>query len=160
MSTHPAPVAPAPRAGRRGDTADHFRLMADFAPVMIWLAGPDRKSVYFNRPWLEFTGRRLEDQLGLKWCDGIHPDDRDDCVAAYKTAFETHAPFEIQYRLRRTDGEFRWLLDKGVPLFEAERLAGFVGSCVDITDRLRAEGEARKREEDFQTLADNIPDGI
>jgi PAS domain S-box-containing protein len=155
-----APVAPAPRTARRGDTADHFRLMADFAPVMIWLAGPDRKSVYFNRPRLEFTGRRLEDQLGLKWCDGIHPDDRDDCIAAYKTGFETQAPFEIQYRLRRADGEFRWLLDKGVPLFDAGRLAGFVGSCLDITDRLRAERDARKREEDFKTLAENIPDVI
>jgi PAS domain S-box-containing protein len=160
MSARPAPVTPTSRSARRPGSADHFRLMADFAPVMIWLADPDRRSVYFNRPWLEFTGRPLDGELGLGWTEGLHPEDRPNVESRYAQAFAERAPFEIEYRLRRADGEHRWILDKGVPLFEDGRLAGFVGSCLDITDRLDAEREARKREEDFKTLADNIPDVI
>jgi PAS domain S-box-containing protein len=150
MNPSPAPgVALAARTARRRDTADHFRLMADFAPVMIWLAGPDQSSVYFNRQWLEFTGRGLEDELGLKWREGIHPEDREICASAYRAAFEDRAPFEIRYRLHRADNEYRWLVDRGVPLFDGEHLAGFVGSCLDITERLREDdrrGELLDRE--------------
>jgi PAS domain S-box-containing protein len=160
MSARPAQVAPTSRAARRSSTADHFRLMADCAPVMIWVSGPDRRCVYFNRPWLEFTGRPLESQLGHGWTDGIHEDDRERCLAAYDDGFAARRPFEIEYRLRRGDGEYRWLLDKGVPLVAEGELSGFVGSCLDITDRMHAEEEARKREEGFKTLAENIPDVI
>jgi PAS domain S-box-containing protein len=134
--------------------------MADCAPVMIWVADPARRCVYFNRPWLEFTGEPLESQLGEGWTAGIHAQDRERCLAAYGEAFAATRPFEIEYRLRRADGEYRWLLDKGVPVVSDGGLSGFVGSCLDITDRLRAEREARKREEDFKTLAENIPDVI
>jgi PAS domain S-box-containing protein len=158
MSARPAPATP--RAARRGNTADNFRLMADCAPVMIWVSAPDRRCVYFNRPWLEFTGRPLESQLGHGWTDGIHEDDRERCLAAYDEGFASVRPFEIEYRLQRRDGEFRWLLDKGVPLLTDGQLSGFVGSCLDITDRMQAEQEARKREEGFKTLAENIPDVI
>ena len=144
MSAHSAQSPPGPRGARRVDTADHFRLMADYAPVMIWLAGPDRKCVYFNRMWLEFTGRALDAQLGFGWTSGIHEQDRDRCLAAYAGAFESREPFEIEYRLRRADGEYRWLLDKGVPLVAEERLQGFVGSCLDITARAK---EDEKRTE-------------
>ena len=160
MSARPAQVTPTSRAARRSSTADHFRLMADCAPVMIWVAGPDRRCVYFNRPWLDFTGRPLEAQLGLGWTGGIHEDDRERCLRAYSDGFAAGRPFEIEYRLRRGDGEYRWLLDKGVPLLAEGRLSGFVGSCLDITDRMHAEQEARKREEGFKTLAENIPDAI
>jgi len=124
--------------------------MADFAPVMIWLAAPDRKCVYFNRPWLQFTGRALDDELGLGWTQGIHPDDRERCAEAHARAFEAREPFEAEFRLRRADGEYRWLLDKGVPLLADGALAGFVGSCVDVTERIladekRAEVLARER---------------
>jgi PAS domain S-box-containing protein len=155
MSTRPAAGAP-----RRGMHADHFRLMADGAPVMIWVAEPDGRSVYFNRPWLEFTGRSLEAELGRGWTEGIHPEDFTRCMAAYDGGFTAARPFEAEYRLRRRDGEYRWLLDKGVPLLSEGAFVGFVGSCLDITDRMRAEQEARKREEDFKTLAENIPDVI
>jgi PAS domain S-box-containing protein len=161
MSARAAPIsAPPPRGPRRGETADHFRLMADYAPVMIWLAGPDRHCVYFNRPWLEFTGRELESELGLGWTAGLHPEDRKRFLEAYACAFQDCRPFEIEFRLKRRDGEYRWLYDRGVPLMHEGKLGGFVGSCVDMTDRMRAEQAARKREADFKTLAENIPDVI
>src|SRR5258706_5012817 len=161
MTGRAAPASPPPpRSARRGETADHFRLMADYAPVMIWLAGPDRNCVYFNRPWLEFTGRPLESELGLGWTAGLHPDDRERFLAQYARAFEARTPFEVEYRLRRRDGEYRWLFDKGVPLLHEGKLSGFVGSCADMTHRMQAEQAARKREEDFKTLAENIPDVI
>ena len=157
-----APAAPTPQRGnrRRGDTADNFRLLADFAPVMIWVAGPDRRCVYFNRPWLEFTGRDLETELESDWMDGVHPDDRAGVRALYEKSFAASAPLEAEFRLRRHDGEYRWLIDKGVPLVSEGKLRGFVGSCLDITDRRIAEQAARKREVDFKTLAENIPDVI
>jgi PAS domain S-box-containing protein len=160
MSARPAPGGPAPRAPRRGGNADYFRILADFAPVMIWLAAPDRRCVYFNPRWLEFTGRPLEAELGEGWMEGLHPDDRESCAAAYAAAFEALQPFEIEFRLRRRDGDYRWLLGKGVPLLFEGELSGFVGSCLDITDRLLAEREARRREQDFKRLAENIPDVI
>jgi PAS domain S-box-containing protein len=160
MSARPAQVGPTSRAARRSSTADHFRLMADCAPVMIWVSGPDRGCVYFNRPWLEFTGEPLESQLGHGWIEGIHDEDRERCLAAYAEGFQARRPFEVEYRLRRHDGEYRWLLDKGVPLVNEDELSGFVGSCLDITDRMLAEQEARKREAGFKALAENIPDVI
>ncbi len=160
MSARPAPAPGAPRARQRDASADHFRLMADCAPVMIWVAGTDRRCVYFNVPWLEFTGRPVEEELGHGWTAGVHPEDRVRCIAAYTQAFSAARPFELEFRLRRRDGEFRWLLTKGVPVVSGGSVGGFVGSCVDITDRMRAEQAARKREEDFKTLAENIPDVI
>ncbi len=160
MNARAAAGSAPPRGSRRGESADHFRLMADCAPVMIWVASPDRRCVYFNRPWLDFTGRELEAELGFGWAGGIHEEDRARCLEAYEKAFAAWQPFEVEYRLRRADGEFRWLLDKGVPLVTDSRLSGFLGSCLDITDRMRAEQAARDREESFKTLAANIPDVI
>ena len=160
MNIRAEPASPPRRGNRRRGDADNFRLLADFAPVMIWVAGPDRKNVYFNQPWLEFTGQPLESQLGFGWLARVHPEDRDRVIASYAEAFQHLAPFEAEYRLCRHDGEYRWLLDKGVPLLSEGELSGFVGSCVDLTDRLHAEQEARKREQDFKTLAENIPDVI
>jgi len=144
MSAHPVPPAPRARAPRRGGNADYFRILADFAPVMIWLAAPDRSCVYFNPRWLEFTGRPLEDELGHGWVQSLHPEDRDAYAAAYAAAFDARAPFELEFRLRRADGEYRWLLGKGVPLTLDGELSGVVGTCLDITDRLLAEREARE----------------
>jgi PAS domain S-box-containing protein len=161
MSSRAAASPPPPsRSARRGESADHFRLMAEHAPVMIWLAAPDRKCVYVNQPWLEFTGRALDRELGLGWIEGIHPEDRAGFLDTYASAFTARAPFDAEFRLRRRDGQFRWLVDRGVPLLDGEKLIGFAGSCVDLTDRMLAEQAARKREEDFKTLAQNIPDVI
>src|SRR5688572_2663672 len=145
-------AGPAParelRGRRRADAGENFRLLADFAPVMIWVASPDRKCVYFNRPWLDFTGRAAESQLGHGWMDLVHPEDRAGLTAAHEAAFAALAPFELEFRLRRHDGEHRWLIDKGVPIVDAGKLRGYVGSALDITERRAAEEAARKREDE------------
>lgn len=121
----------------RVDTADPFRLMAEWAPVMIWLADRDGRSVYFNRRWLEFRGRKLEDELGMAWIDGVHPDDRDQCVATHFAALQSREPFQIDVRLRRADGEHRHVSMNGSPIIDGDRLGGFVGSCVEAATLAR-----------------------
>src|SRR5437868_8039525 len=98
MTARAAQLGPGERPVRRGGNADYFRILADFAPVMIWLAAPDRGCVYFNPRWLEFTGRPLDAEVGDGWIDGLHPDDREAYVAAYGEAFDTRAPFELEFR--------------------------------------------------------------
>jgi PAS domain S-box-containing protein len=122
------------------ESEERFRLVANTAPVMIWTAGTDRKCNYFNKPWLDFTGRSLESQLGDGWAEGVHPDDSVRCLRSYTEAFDRRESFEMQYRLRRHDGEYRWILDKGVPRFNPNgTFAGYIGSGIDITERKLAE---------------------
>jgi PAS domain S-box-containing protein len=97
------------------ESEKRFRLVANTAPVMIWMSGPNKLCNYFNQPWLDFTGRPADAQLGNGWAEGVHPDDLDVCLQTYTQAFDRRDPFEMQYRLRRKDGEYRWLLDIGVP---------------------------------------------
>lgn len=120
-----------------------FRQLADSAPVLIWMSGPDKGGLYFNKTWLDFTGRRLEQELGQGWLEHVHPED----LPALETcarAFSARVPFSTEFRLRRHDGEWRWMLDTGVPRFTPDgSFAGYIGSCVDITER--RESEARLR---------------
>jgi PAS domain S-box-containing protein len=117
-----------------------FRLVANSAPVMIWMSGPDRLCNYFNQPWLDFTGRSLEAELGNGWSEGIHPDDLKDCLDIYMRAFDLRESFKMQYRLRRHDGVYRWVSDIGVPRLNLDgSLAGYIGSCLDVTDHRLAE---------------------
>ena len=94
-----------------------FRLMADHAPVMLWMAGVDAACGFFNQGWLEFAGRPLEKELGVGWAEGIHPEDFQRCMHVYLSAFVVHESFRMEYRLRRADGEYRWMLDTGVPRY-------------------------------------------
>jgi PAS domain S-box-containing protein len=132
-------------AGRRATEAvreseGRFRLVANTAPVMIWMSGPDKLCTYFNQPWLEFTGRLLEAELGNGWAEGVHPEDLRACLDTYTRAFDRHESFRMRYRLRRNDGEYRWILDTGVPRLNGDgSFAGFIGSCVDVTDLKLAE---------------------
>lgn len=112
-----------------------FRQIADSAPVLIWLSGVDALCTWFNKPWIDFRGRTMEQEMGNGWAEGVHREDYDRCVGIYLSNFEKRTPFEMEYRLRRADGEYRWLLDHGVPRYSDTGLfLGFIGSCVDITD--------------------------
>jgi PAS domain S-box-containing protein len=129
------------------ESEERFRLMADTAPVMIWMAGVDKGATFFNTPWLTFTGRTLEQERGNGWVDGVHPDDLARCVAEYTAAFDARKSFHIEYRLRRADGQYRWVLCSGVPRFAPGGVfAGYVGSDTDITDVKRAQDESLRRQ--------------
>jgi PAS domain S-box-containing protein len=117
-----------------------FRLVSNTAPVMIWVTGSDKLCTYVNQRWLEFTGRRLEAELGYGWTEVVHKEDFERCVETYSQAVDDRQPYGMEYRARRHDGEYRWILDTGVPRFNPDgSFAGFIGSCLDITDRKLAE---------------------
>lgn len=122
------------------ESEKRFRLVASTAPVMIWMSGPDKLCNYFNQQWLDFTGRPVEAELGNGWNEGIHPDDLDKCMQTYVTAFDRLEPFTMEYRLRRNDGSYRWIMDTGVPRINTDgSLAGYIGSALDVTERKLAE---------------------
>jgi PAS domain S-box-containing protein len=118
--------------------------MANSAPVLLWMSGTDKLGVFFNQAWLNFTGRTLEQELGDGWIEGVHPDDRQHCLDVCHATFDTRQPFEVEYRLRRHDGEYRWVLDVGKPRYAANgEFLGYIGSALDITDRKSAEESNR-----------------
>jgi PAS domain S-box-containing protein len=122
------------------ESEERFRLMADTAPVMVWRSNIHKDYDFFNLPWLEFRGRSAEQEAGFGWTQGVHPADLEACLATYTAAFEKRQPFHLEYRLRRADGEYRWVLNSGVPRFAADgTFAGFIGSSFDITERRQAE---------------------
>ncbi len=141
------------------ESEERFRNMADTAPVMIWVAGQDKLCTFFNAAWLAFTGRTMEQELGNGWYQGVHPEDLDRCIAIYSSSFDARRAFQMEYRVRRADGQYRWLLDNGVPRFEpGGDFAGYIGSCIDITDLKRTQEEtlARQKLEDLGVLAGGI----
>jgi PAS domain S-box-containing protein len=112
-----------------------FALVADTVPVMIWMSGKDKLCSYCNRGWLSFTGTTIDQELGNGWLDSVHAGDAERCFHAYSAAFEAREKFELEHRLRRFDGEYRWVIDHGVPRHEPDgTFAGYIGSCIDITD--------------------------
>ena len=126
------------------ETEARFRIAADAAPVMIWMSGPDKLCTFFNRPWLEFTGRTLKQEMGNGWTEGVHRDDLERCLKTYGEAFDGRQPFEMEYRLRRHDGQYRWISDTGRPRQDKQgNFAGYIGSCLDITERRQVEQTAR-----------------
>ena len=117
-----------------------FRTVADAAPVMIWMSSPDKLCTFFNKGWLEFTGRAIDQELGSGWAEGVHANDLDQCLEVYGTSFDARQPFTMEYRLRRNDGEYRWVLDSGIPRFGSDgTFLGYIGSCFDITERRQSE---------------------
>jgi PAS domain S-box-containing protein len=132
---------------RLRESEDRFRNMADNAPVMIWVSGTDKQRNFFNKTWLTFTGRTVEEELGDGWTKEIHPDDLQYCFGSYTSSFDLHQNFQLDYRLRRADGEFRWVLDKGIPRFAPSgAFAGYIGSAIDITDLKRVQEEELSKE--------------
>ena len=129
------------------ESEERFRVMADTAPVMVWRSGPDQGCDFFNKPWLEFRGRRLQDEIGDGWTEGVHPDDLPRCLTVYTAAWPGRESFRMEYRLQRADGEYRWVLDTGVPRLASDgALLGYIGSCLDITERRQAEEALRTNE--------------
>ena len=127
------------QAGLR-ESEERFRLMASTAPVLIWMSGTDKLCIYFNKFWLDFTGRTLESELGNGWSEGVHSEDLPRCLERYTRAFDRREEFRMEYRLRRHDGEYRWVLDIGVPRFDPDgSFAGYIGSAIDVTDHKKAE---------------------
>lgn len=148
-----------------------FRLLGDSAPIMLWIAGRDARCTSFNQRWLEFTGRSMDTEIGDGWVEGVHPEDLQHCMDTYLTAFVHKRAFRMEYRLRRADGQYRWLLDTGLPRYSPEgAFAGFIGSCIDVTDfreatdalrvmkgqlegRVKEAGEAIQARDEFLSIA-------
>jgi PAS domain S-box-containing protein len=143
------------------ESEERFRLMADAAPVLIWVSGTDRKCTWFNKPWLDFVGRPMEKELGDGWAENVHPDDFERCLTTYVTSFDARRDFSMEYRLRRHDGMYRWVLDNGVPRIAPDGgFLGYIGSCLDITTRREHEDalrDADRRKDEFlATLAHEL----
>jgi len=123
---------------RQRTSEERFRALADAAPVMILMSDANARCTYFNRAWLEFRGRTLEEEIGHGWTEGLHPDDRDLCVESYLKSFTSRSPFRMQYRLQKADGEYIWVELAGVPRHHDNgEFAGLMASAIDISDRKR-----------------------
>lgn len=121
--------------GELREGEERFRLMADTAPALVWMSGTDKLCTFFNKGWLDFTGRSMEQELGEGWSSGVHPDDLERCLGTYSLAFDARKNFNMEYRLRRSDGQYYWIADYGVPRFGSDgTFLGYIGSCIDITD--------------------------
>nr|WP_320145490.1 sensor domain-containing diguanylate cyclase [uncultured Anaeromusa sp.] len=121
-----------------------YRLIVESSPNMIWRAGTDKLCNYFNETWLQFTGRTMEQELGNGWLSNVHPDDIESCATIYYAAFDLRQRFEMDYRLRRHDGEYRWINDRGVPYYANGTFEGYIGSCMDVTEKF--EGQKLKKQ--------------
>ena len=136
-----------------------FRHMADTAPVMIWISGHDGHATFFNKGWLEFTGRPIEQELGYGWMSGVAPDQRDSCLSGYTSSFDGRRHWRAEWQLRRADGEYRWMLCTGAPRISPDGVfAGYIVSCSDITDlkRVQEASLARQKLESLGVLAGGI----
>jgi two-component system sensor kinase FixL len=139
------------------ESESRFQIVADAAPVLIWMSGVDKLCTFFNKPWLDFTGRRMEQELGNGWAEGVHRDDLQKCLAVYTQAFDARQPFVMQYRLRRNDGEYRWISDQGVPRHDPQgRFAGYIGSCVDVTELVNKDQALRESEDRMRAAAEAV----
>ena len=139
------------------ESESRFRLLADTAPALIWMSGTDKLCTYFNKTWLDFTGRSIEQELGNGWAQGVHPDDFQRCLDIYAQAFDRREEFRMEYRLRRHDGEYRWVFDTGVPRYSEDRsFLGYIGSCIDVTEHKRVE-EVRLR---YAAIVESSDDAI
>ncbi|OKH37868.1 hypothetical protein NIES2119_12015 [[Phormidium ambiguum] IAM M-71] len=128
-----------------------FRHLADTAPVLIWMSDTTKLCNYFNKSWLDFTGRTIEQELGNGWSDRVHPDDFQRCLDTYTTSFDARQEFKMEYRLRRFDGEYRWIFDHGIPRYTPDGdFLGYIGSCIDIHDRKQAEEQIRQLNEELE----------
>jgi PAS domain S-box-containing protein len=131
-------------------SAIEYQALVEQAPIMIWRANTTSECDYFNDRWLLFRGRALDEETGNQWAEGVHPEDFDGCLKTYLESFARREIFEMHYRLKRADGEYRWIFDRGVPFYADDgAFQGYIGSCIDVTERIlaqRALEEAQERE--------------
>jgi len=134
-----------------------FRSLADSAPVLIWMSGPDKLCNYLSKGWLDFTGRSLEQELGNGWVEGVHPDDVAECLKVYTTAFHARQDFSMEYRLRRHDGYYRWVWDRGIPRFGVDGIFfGYIGCADDVTERRSMEQSLQAKQHELQLLSGQL----
>lgn len=140
-------------------TPDAYRQLVEQSPVLTWRSDLTRGCDYFNERWLRWTGRTIEQELGLGWAEGVHREDFARCLEIYVGAFDAREPFEMEYRLRRADGEYRWIFDRGVPYADdAGAFAGYIGSCIDIHDAVEGRAaKARVLELEMRHLSGMLP---
>lgn len=130
------------------ESEKRFRNVANSAPVFIWMAGNDKKRYFFNTAWFKFTGRTLEQERGDGWIEGVHPDDKERCFQLYDEAFTKQQEYQMEYRLRRFDGEYRWISARGVPRFGTNGIfEGLIGACMDIHEQVIAQKKLKEEEE-------------
>jgi PAS domain S-box-containing protein len=139
-------------------TGDEYRVLVEQAPMLIWRADRTGACDYFNDRWLAFRGRSLAQEAGSGWAEGVHPDDFDVCLKTYLDAFGKREIFEMEYRLQRYDRVYRWIFDRGAPFYENGEFGGYVGSCVDVTERVAAQQTAaRRRLDELKELRTFLP---
>src|SRR5688572_25576997 len=143
------------------ESEQRFRTTANAAPVLIWMSGPDKRCTWFNQRWLDFVGRGMEQEVGDGWCDNVHPADFDRTLDTYHAAFDARRPYEIEFRLQRDDGAWRWLLERGTPHHGPQgEFIGFIGTCIDITEHRETVEQLRESRARFKTLAESLPQMI
>jgi PAS domain S-box-containing protein len=143
------------------ESEGRFRAMADYAPVLVWMSAPDKLCNYFNKGWLDFTGRTIEEEMGNGWAAGVHPDDLNRCVDIYERNFDQRKRFQMEYRLRRHDGEYRWIVDHGVPRYLPDgEFVGYIGSCFDIHDLVETRQKLSDNELRLRTILETEPECV
>ena len=126
------------------ESEQRFRVITDASPIMVWMAGTDKLCYYFSKGWLDFVGRTLEQESGNGWTENVHPEDFDRCLQIYVSNFDARRPFEMEYRMRHHTGQYRWILDRGVPRYAPDgTFEGYVGGCLDIHDQKEAAEKIR-----------------
>jgi len=138
---------------------EEYKLLVEKAPIMVWRSDLTMECDYFNEIWLAFTGRSMEQEMGNGWAEGVHPEDFDTCLKIYTDHFARREPFEMEYRLRRFDGVYRWIFDRGVPFSDSEgHFKGYIGSCIDVTERKEAREALKKAQEvEIEQLRNLLP---
>jgi PAS domain S-box-containing protein len=143
------------------ESEQRFRATANAAPVLIWMSGADKRCTWFNQRWLDFVGRAMEQEIGDGWCDNLHPADFDRALDTYHAAFDARRPYEMEYRLQRDDGAWRWLLERATPHHGPQgEFIGYIGTCIDITEHRETVEQLRESRARFKTLAESLPQMI
>jgi PAS domain S-box-containing protein len=140
------------------EAGKNFEMIANTSPALLWMSGTDKLCTWFNNPWLEFTGRKIEQELGTGWTESIHPEDKESCLIGYNRGFDAREAFSLEYRLKRSDGEYRWIIDRGHPRYSSSgAFEGYIGSCLDITERKTVEFKHDEQMNFVSTLLNTIP---